>query len=98
MVNTPVALTDVANVRTLRRIELYVDFHEPYGINDQLIYIVQWSRQQGIGLAFNRARLGFSDRDRAAVGLVAIHISQSVTCRKRAAKLSARGPKFGPSR
>jgi DNA-binding CsgD family transcriptional regulator len=89
MVNVPIALTDVATVRTLRRLELYVDFHEPCGVNDQLIYTAQWRRGQCIGFAFNRTRLGFSNRDRAAVELVARHLSQSVAYRRRVAALSA---------
>ena len=34
---TTVALSDFAGLRALRRLSVHVDFHEPYGIKDQLL-------------------------------------------------------------
>jgi DNA-binding CsgD family transcriptional regulator len=80
---TPAALTDLADVRALRRLPLYVDYHEPHGINDQLVCVLRCAGQQSSGLVFNRVYRGFSSRDRAIVDLIAPHLSQAVARRRR---------------
>lgn len=86
---TSAALTDLADLPTLRRLALYTDFHRPYGVNDQLLCVTQVGNQQGTVLAFNRARLGFSHRDRAVADLVTPHLAQAVARRQHLASLTA---------
>lgn len=86
---TAVALSDFADLRALRRLSIHVDFHEPYGINDQLLCMMRHGSQQLVALTFNRDQRGFSHRDRAVVDLVMPHLSQAVARRQRLAALSA---------
>lgn len=86
---TPVALTDLAGLRILRALPIYVDYHEPYGINDQMVCMVHQSGQRGATLSFNRARRGFSHRDRAVVTLLTPHVTQAVARQQRMVSLSA---------
>jgi DNA-binding CsgD family transcriptional regulator len=86
---TPVALTDLRDLCALRRLPVYVDYHEPYGISDQLLCIVHQGGQEGAVLSVNRARRGISHRDRALVALITPHLIQAVERRHRVASLSA---------
>lgn len=86
---TSAALTDLADLPTLRRLALYTDFHRPYGLNDQLLCVTQIGNQQGTVLAFNRARLGFCHRDRAVADLVTPYLAQVVARRQHLASLTA---------
>ena len=86
---TAVALSDFADLCALRRLPIHVDFHESYGINDQLLCMMRHSSQQLVSLTFNREQRGFSHRDRAVVELVMPHLSQAVARRQRLAALSA---------
>jgi DNA-binding CsgD family transcriptional regulator len=89
------ALTDLADLPTLRQLMFYTDFQQPYGVNDQLLCVTPIGNQQGTVLAFNRARLGFSRRNRAIVDLVTPHLTQAVTRRRRVASLSAAVRRLG---
>ncbi|MDQ4033911.1 MAG: LuxR C-terminal-related transcriptional regulator [Actinomycetota bacterium] len=89
VLGSPMALTDLADLRTLRRLPVYVDYHQPYGIKDQLLCLVHQGGQQSAVLSFNRARRGFSHRDRAAVELITPHLTLAVARRQRLASLSA---------
>ena len=91
----PVALTDLSDLRILRALSIYVDYHEPYGINDQMVCVVHQSGQRGAAFAFNRVRRGFSYRDRAVVALLAPHVTQAVACQQRVASLSAAIQRLG---
>lgn len=86
---TSAALTDLAALRTLRRLPIYVEFYQPAGVNDQLLCVTRTDSQHGSVLAFNRERRGFSSRDRAVVDLVAPHVAQAVKLRQRLAALTA---------
>lgn len=87
---TSVALTDLADLSTLRRLPLYINFFRPRGIKDQLSCAVQADNQQGTALAFNRARYGFSYRDQAVADLVTPHLAQAVArCRHLASLIAA---------
>ncbi|MDQ4033396.1 MAG: helix-turn-helix transcriptional regulator [Actinomycetota bacterium] len=92
---TAVALSDFADLCALRRLSVHVDFHEPYGINDQLLCMMQHSNQQLAALTVNREQRGFSHRDRAVVELVIPHLSQAVARRQRLATLSAKVRSLG---
>lgn len=83
------AMTDFVNLPTLRRLPLYTDYYQSRGAKDQLFCVVQPANQQGTALAFNRARPGFSYRDRAVVELVTPHLTQAITHRRRLASLTA---------
>lgn len=86
---TSAALTDLADLPTLRRLALYTDFHRPYRLNDQLLCVTQIGNQHGTVLAFNRGRLGFSHRDRAVAELVTSHLTKAVARRQYLASLAA---------
>ncbi|HEU0090422.1 MAG TPA: LuxR C-terminal-related transcriptional regulator [Pseudonocardiaceae bacterium] len=86
---TPIALTDLADLPTLRRLALYTDYYQPHGTTDQMICLVQRGSHRSTLLAFNRARVGFSHRDRAVVELATAHLSQAVVRRQRLASLAA---------
>lgn len=85
----PVALTDFADLRTLRRLPVYVDYNQPYGADDQLFCLVHLAGQQGSALSINRVRRGFSHRDRAVANLITPYLAQAVARRRRVASLSA---------
>jgi DNA-binding CsgD family transcriptional regulator len=80
-----VALTDLADMRTLRKLPLYTDFYRPRGTVDQLLCVVQVDNQQGSVLTFSRSRSGFSPRDRALVDLLAPHVAQALAWQERLA-------------
>ncbi|MGH3997340.1 MAG: response regulator transcription factor [Pseudonocardiaceae bacterium] len=86
---TSAALTDLTDLPALRSLPLYVNFYRPRGIKDQLSCAVQSGNQQGTALAFNRARYGFSHRDRAVADLVTPHLAQAVAHRQHLASLTA---------
>jgi DNA-binding CsgD family transcriptional regulator len=88
-VSASIALSDLADLRTLRRLALYTDFHVPYDVKDQLFCPVLVGKHQVTGLIFNRSRRGFSHRARAVVELAASHLSQAVARRQRLASLTA---------
>jgi DNA-binding CsgD family transcriptional regulator len=86
---TSVALSELVDPSTLRRLPLYTNCYQPRKIKDQLFCIVQPGNQQGTVLAFNRGRRGFSRRDRAVAELVIPHLAQAVARRQRLASLTA---------
>ncbi|MGH3898851.1 MAG: response regulator transcription factor [Pseudonocardiaceae bacterium] len=83
------AMTDFADLPTLRRLALYTDYYQSRGANDQLFCVVQPGNQQGTALAFNRTRRGFSHRDRVVVELATPHLAQAAVRRQRLAALTA---------
>lgn len=89
MVGTSAAWSELADLRTLRRLELYADFYRPARINDHLLCIVELGKQQATVLGFNRARRGFSQRDRAIVELVTPHLAQAIAHRQHLVSLTA---------
>lgn len=84
---TATALTDLADLPTLRRLPLYVDLYRPRGTADQLLCLVELDGRIGNVLMFNRSRPGFSRRDHELVNLLAPHLSQVLARRKRNAAL-----------
>jgi DNA-binding CsgD family transcriptional regulator len=87
--DTSAALSDLADLRTVRRLALYNDFYRPNRIEDQLLCPVAISKQQVAGPVFHRSRRGFSHRDRTVADLVTLHLSQAVARRRRLASLTA---------
>lgn len=82
-----VALSDLASVRTLRRLPLYEDFYRPRGTLDQLLCVVELTGRRGTVLTFSRGRRGFRAGERALVELLSPHLSQSLARRRRLAAL-----------
>lgn len=86
---TSTVLSDLADLRSLRRLPLYVDYYEPNMIRDQMFCLISQSGQQGAVLSFDRANRGFFHRDRAVGDLIKPHLIQAVARRRRVASLSA---------
>lgn len=83
------ALSDLNTAAALRRLPLYVDYYRPQGTVDQLLGLAAITGRQGLVVALNRSRIGFSRRDRALVDLLAPHFAQAADRRKRTAALAA---------
>jgi DNA-binding CsgD family transcriptional regulator len=86
---TSAALTDLADLKTLRNLPVYADFYRPERTVDQLLCVVELKGRRGSVLVFNRSRPGFSRRDRAVVDLLAPHVSQALARREKVAALLA---------
>lgn len=80
-----VALTDLVETRAFRRTPLYAEVFRPRGIADDLLCSVALDGRQDIVLTLSRATHGFSQRDRALVGLIAPHLAQYAAWQQRAA-------------
>lgn len=72
----PVAISDFLSVAAYERLELYVDVYRPLGVADQLACAVQTGALV-TGIALNRSRRSFSDRDRTMLELVRPHLTQA---------------------
>jgi len=84
-----VAMSDLAEPVALRRLPLYVDYYLPRGTQDQLLCVCSLDRRYGNTLAFNRARRGFTARDREVAELVTPHWAQAMDRRARLASLTS---------
>ena len=82
---TSAALTDLADLRTLRGLPLYTDFYRPRGTIDQLLCVVEADDRAGRILTLSRSRPGFSARDRELVDLLAPHLAQAFAREERPA-------------
>lgn len=80
---TSAALTDLADLRTLRALPLYTDFYRPRGTVDQLLCVVQVDDRHGRVLTLSRSRPGFTARDHALVELLAPHLAQALAREER---------------
>ncbi|MEV6875733.1 helix-turn-helix transcriptional regulator [Amycolatopsis sp. NPDC051128] len=80
---TSAALTDLADLRTLRGLPLYTDFYRPRGTIDQLLCVVQVDDRHGRVLTLSRSRPGFSRRDRELADLLAPHLAQAFAREER---------------
>ncbi|EFC79290.1 LuxR C-terminal-related transcriptional regulator [Parafrankia sp. EUN1f] len=83
-----VALTDLADLRSLRNLPIYTDFYRPRETHDQLLNIVAVGRHQGTLLVFNRSRRGFSGRARELLDLASPLVCQAVAQRERLSRLT----------
>ncbi|MDE3113029.1 MAG: helix-turn-helix transcriptional regulator [Chloroflexota bacterium] len=72
----PVALSDFLDARAYERLELYADVYRTLHVADQLAFAVR-TGDLVTGVAFNRARRSFTDRDRAVLDLVRPHLAQA---------------------
>ena len=71
----PVAISDFLSVREWHKRDLYQEFFGVLGIEDQLAITVPVEAPLVLGVALNRARRGFTDRDRAVLGLFGVHLN-----------------------
>jgi len=83
-----VALSDLVEQRTLRRLPLYTDFYRPRGTRDQLIGVLRVDARMGAVVTFNRSRLGFSARDREVMTLLLPHLRLAHRRQERLAMLT----------
>ncbi|GAA5155337.1 hypothetical protein GCM10023321_28490 [Pseudonocardia eucalypti] len=83
-----VAMTDLAELRQLRRLPLYVDFYQSRGTLDQLLCMATLDQRHGTTLALNRSSRGFSERDRAVLDLLTPHLVQASARAVRMAELT----------
>ncbi|MDE3101865.1 MAG: helix-turn-helix transcriptional regulator [Chloroflexota bacterium] len=72
----PVAISDFLDARTYERLELYDDVYRPLHVADQLGCAVQ-TGDLLTGVAFNRSRRSFTDRDRAVLDVVRPHLARA---------------------
>jgi DNA-binding CsgD family transcriptional regulator len=85
---TSAALSDMAELRELNRLPLYVDYYRRRGTRDQLVGGVQINARHGTVLAFDRSRIGFTRRDRALMDLTLPHLLQAIRHHQRRAALT----------
>lgn len=83
-----VALTDLLDGPSLRRLPLWVDYYRPRGTVDQLLAVADLGARRATVLTFGRPRAGFSTRDRAVVELLVPHLTQALTRRRRLTALA----------
>ncbi|WP_410635751.1 response regulator transcription factor [Amycolatopsis sp. cmx-4-83] len=82
---TAAALTELADLRTLRGLPFYTDFYRPRGTVDQLLCVVQVDDRHGRVLTLSRSRPGFSARDHDLVELLTPHLAQAFARHERPA-------------
>jgi DNA-binding CsgD family transcriptional regulator len=84
------AISDLVSARALRKLEFHKIVFEPNGLNDQIALTLGTRRNLVVGISINRARRGFSTRDRALLELLRPHLSRAYAHaleRERAAAL-----------
>jgi DNA-binding CsgD family transcriptional regulator len=78
------AISDFLSAKAFRATGLYREVFEPLGVEDQLSIAMVASGGLLIGISFNRARRGFSQRDREILNLLRPHVLQAyMNCRAR---------------
>jgi DNA-binding CsgD family transcriptional regulator len=85
----PYMLSDFLSERELHRLELYQDLYRPLGTEDQIAFGLL-PEGPVIGIALNRPRRSFSERDRTVLDVVRPHVElgyRSAYARQRAATL-----------
>jgi len=71
----PVAISDFLSVRDWHGRDLYREFFGVLGLEDQLAITVPVEAPMVVGVALNRARRGFTQRDRDVLGLLGVHLT-----------------------
>jgi DNA-binding CsgD family transcriptional regulator len=79
-----VRISDLISVARFRRLALYNEFFRRVGVEDQLAIGVDTPPPVLVGVAWNRGRRSFSERDKAVLDLVRPHLDQA---RRRAVEL-----------
>ena len=70
-------ISDFMSLSQFRRLDLYVEFFGRLSINYQIAVTIPSSPDLVIGIAVNRSRPDFSDRDRAVLDLLRPHLIQA---------------------
>ena len=73
----PRKVSDFLSLTEFRRLDLYQEFFRAVGINYQMAVTIPSSNGLVIGIALNRARRDFSERDRSVHDLVRPHLVQA---------------------
>src|ERR1700736_6754640 len=73
----PRKISDFLSLTEFRRLDLYQEFFRAVGINYQMAVTIPSSNGLVIGIALNRARRDFSERDRSVLDLVRPHLVQA---------------------
>ncbi len=90
------AISDFLSAREFHATGIYRELFGPMRIEDQLSIGMVGSAGLMIGLSFNRARRGFSKRDREILNVLRPHLLQAyVTCRQLQALRNADGVRRG---
>ena len=71
----PVAISDFLSVGGWHKRELYQEFFAVLGLEDQLAITVPVEAPMVLGVALNRTRRAFTERDRAVLGLFGVHLT-----------------------
>jgi hypothetical protein len=90
-------ISDFLTLRKFHSSGLYADFYRRVGVEQQMAFILPAAQPLIIGIALNRSRSDFSERDRLLLNLVRPHLIQayrnadSVTQMSRQSRLALQG-------
>jgi DNA-binding CsgD family transcriptional regulator len=73
----PQTISDLLSARSFRALELYEAIFAPYGFKDQIAVHLSAPTHRVAGIAINRERRGFSERDRELLALLGPHLSRA---------------------
>jgi DNA-binding CsgD family transcriptional regulator len=73
----PVKISDFLSASQFHRLGLYSEFFRLIGVEDQMVMSLPSARPVVIGIALNRGRRNFSERDRLLLNLVYPHLLQA---------------------
>jgi len=73
----PVTVSDRVTLRQFKQTAMYQEVYRRLGTEHQMILVLHAEASRRIGLALNRSRQGFSQRDRSVVGFLAPHITRA---------------------
>lgn len=71
----PVAISDFLSVHDWHGRDLHREFFSVLGLKDQLAITVPVEAPMVVGVALNRARRGFTQRDHEVLGLLGVHLA-----------------------
>jgi DNA-binding CsgD family transcriptional regulator len=73
----PRKISDFLSLAEFRRLDLYQEFFRHVAVNYQMAVTIPSSKALVIGIAANRTRRDFSERDRSVLDLVRPHLAQA---------------------
>lgn len=92
-----VKFSDFVSAREFHRLEIYRDFYRPLEVEDQLATLLEVAPGRIVGIAFNRDRRSFTERERRLLALVRPHLAaayRNLALRERAPVRGARSAKL----
>jgi DNA-binding CsgD family transcriptional regulator len=72
-----VAISDLVSRRDYEETGVYRDYFRHYGVRDRLAFSISGGGPEIMGIALNRSRRGFCDRDRRVLRLLRPHLLQA---------------------